>query len=171
MKRGLLAMAALLVGVLLGFHAQPARADPGPPDFAAQASAAGLSGAEAQALQDRVDRYLERLGGTQRGIDAIDLDGRAVLRVTVPGRAAAPCRAYVFCAYAHEHYAGDMLELHSCDYFYLPFAGFGSYRNNQLPGTAALYYDHERRFSHASFGGRAGVPRTSWTYVDWVRPC
>ncbi|WP_203710092.1 hypothetical protein [Asanoa siamensis] len=179
-------MALLVVVAVAVFGGTAAaRADPRHPHFATQASAAGLTGAEARALQHRVDRYLARLGGTQVGINRIDLAGGATLRLVVPGRGPAapevspsgvigpaPCRPHHFCVYAHEDYAGDRLDLYQCGVLhYLLFAGYGSYRNNQAPGTVPRYYSHDRLLSYSGIPGRVAARKQSWTFIEWVRPC
>jgi len=131
----------------------------------AQAQAAGLSAAQATALQAKVDGYLVTLAGrgAQVSPNQIDMNG-AVLNVTVPGEQqprqlvpatrteyrAAVCLRWAetwtpvpykwFCAYQYEWGEGDTVAMYSCDNYFIPFRGIGSWGNNQTTGTVPRLY-------------------------------
>lgn len=155
--------------------------------FTTQSRAAGLSGADAQALQKKVDRYLQRHSGRQVSPNEIDLANGARLTVTVPGekvvrefRGATAPRAAVqwecdhgyFCMFRQTLGMGDRIALYYCqDYALQGWTGYGSYYNNQTRGTQALLKNQNRTvvdvtpaapFSHASY---------DWTPIWFVRPC
>jgi hypothetical protein len=55
------------------------------PDFTAQASRAGLTNAQAQELQARVDKYLAKAGGVQIAANEIALPGGGRVLLALPG--------------------------------------------------------------------------------------
>ncbi len=149
----LLAVLSLLPVALIGSGV--ANAEPSRPDFVRQAQSAGLSAAQAQGLQAKIDDYLVRLGGrgTQVSPNQIDLKG-GMLNVTVPGEAQprnlvrnpaypaadANCRPSAdyewFCAYQYEWRQGDVVDMWDCWVeFIIPWSTFGSWENNQTRGT------------------------------------
>jgi len=182
-------LAAAVVAVLSVGVAGPASADTThtPAAFAQQARAAGLSRADAGALQAKVDRYLARHDGRQIAANEIDLGDGAKLTVTVPGerrvrdlnasatsRAAAQweCRQDYFCMYRDVLGYGDRLDLYYCqDYALQDWTGDGSYYNLQTRGTQALMKDRNRTVIDITPGAPYGHPSYDWTPVWYVRPC
>jgi len=182
-------LAAAVVAVLSVGVAGPASADTThtPAAFAQQARAAGLSRADADALQTKVDRYLARHDGRQIAANKIDLGDGATLTVTVPGekrvrdlntsttsRAAAQweCRQEYFCMYRDVLGLGDRLDLYYCqDYALQDWTGDGSYYNLQTRDTRALMKDRNRTVIDITPGAPYGNPSYDWTPVWYVRPC
>ncbi|MFC7532398.1 hypothetical protein [Actinoplanes sp. GCM10030250] len=115
---------------------------PSRPDLTARSRAAGLTAAQADALQVKADRYLAQLGepATQVTPDVIQLKG-AKLHLTVPGSAqrAPGCPYYYFCAYSGPRFTGDWIHQEECWVErYIPWTGQGSWINNQTRGTQPL---------------------------------
>ncbi|MEU4426826.1 hypothetical protein AB0F81_39915 [Actinoplanes sp. NPDC024001] len=115
---------------------------PNRPDFTARSRTAGLTAAQADALQAKADRYLALLGepATQVAPDVIQLKG-AKLHLTVPGstQRAPACPYYYFCAYSKEGFSGDWILEEECWVErYIPWTGHGSWINNQTRGTQPL---------------------------------
>ncbi|MFF0449938.1 hypothetical protein ACFYT4_26600 [Streptomyces sp. NPDC004609] len=186
MKRVLAALAGALMMMLALGAPQVSAA---PQGFTAQARAAGLTSAEATALQAEVDRYLTELGGTQTSPNTVDLGNQATLRVAIPGEkhprdlsggkaAASPnCHPggadfYFFCAYSGQDYTGSEIAMGACGLYNIPAAwGWGSWDNNQTDGTEAIMYNSS---SHIIF---ITQPAHSWDFSgDWgpvgkVRNC
>jgi hypothetical protein len=65
----------------------------------------GLSCAQEQTVQKRVDEYLSEVGGTQVALNKIDLDGTGMMLVALPGEATA--RDLSRPRAAHVCYGGD----------------------------------------------------------------
>jgi len=136
-------------------------------EFIAQARSAGLSVAQANGLQAKVDDYLVKTGGTQVSPNQIDLAG-AVLSVTVPGEST-PRRfvdgigaygrfhcdyqgapAATFCAYKHQGFLGEYIQMYDCGTYRIPWGTTGSWANNQTRGTVPVL--------------------TFWNYSTWQMP-
>ncbi|WP_432006138.1 peptidase inhibitor family I36 protein [Streptomyces parvus] len=155
-------------------------------DFTAQATSAGLSGAEAKGLQVRVDGYLAKMPGTQVGANKIDLAGGGELLLALPGErnardltapdtgvgAAADCPYTYVCAYPYENFGGDQLRLYTCDYLtYIPWTGTGSWINNQRSTLYAKFYGSNGRLGWTSPGGYSEDRHAPWGWVWWLSPC
>lgn len=129
----------------------------------AAALAAGLSAGQASALQAKVDGYLATLAGRGKQVSPNQIDmGGAMLTVTVPGeertrRLAPAARVAVdgchdarglpspaaygwFCAYSRGGFQGDTVAMYHCDNYFIPFYTWGSWENNQTPGTRPVLY-------------------------------
>ncbi|MFJ4244813.1 hypothetical protein ACIP17_29920 [Streptomyces iakyrus] len=157
--------------------------------FDEQASAAGLSRDEADALQAKVDRYLARQDGRQVSANEIVLADGARLTVTVPGeryvremntsattasRSAAQweCDYTYFCMFRQTLGMGDRLALYHCqDYALQNWTGEGSYYNNQTPGTRAVFKNQNRNVIDTTLAAPFSVASYDWTPVWFVRPC
>jgi hypothetical protein len=182
--RGVAAIGLLLAAMTAG-TATPTYAHPAKPDFATQAHDVGLTGAQAASLQERVNTYLARTGGTQTAINKIDLDGKAELVLTLPGEnrtreigasgligVQAICDQGNFCAFRQQNYNGDVLRYYYCaDKLSMPWAGYGSYLNNQTGGVSAHFYDSTAAYMYDSLAAVYGSPTFNWTPVYWIKPC
>jgi hypothetical protein len=183
--RAVAAIGLMLVATAVG-AASPASADPAKPDFATQARDAGLTSAQTASLQQRVDAYLARTGGTQVAINKIDLDGKGVLLLALPGEKRAheiaagsqpnasifDCSKFNFCAYSATNYSGDLIKYYSCKYTVsMPFAGYGSYLNDQTQGTDAHFYDSTGAYMYDSLSAPWSSPTFNWGFVYWIKPC
>ena len=164
--------AAALTAVLLAAHpAQGATAatpagDPGRPDFTAASRAAGLTAAQADALQAKADGYLARLDepATQVAPDLIELNG-ADLHLAVPGmtQRAPGCPYYYFCAYSGERFTGDWILIEECwEERFIPWSSTGSWINNQTRGTQPLL-----EFTNAALWWMPGAYAQQATGVGW----
>jgi hypothetical protein len=122
--------------------------------FADQIQKAGLSSAQARQLQAEVDSYLAKLSGTQVAANEISLGPGARILVTIPGERAARsltaallepngCPYLYLCAYQYQNFQGSAFQVTKCGSTnapYIPWAGYGSWRNNQSPGTRPVFW-------------------------------
>jgi len=148
---------------------------PSRPDFTAKSRAAGLTAAQADALQVKADRYLAGLGesATQVAPDLIKLRG-AKLHLTVPGmtQRAPGCPYYYFCAYSGEWFTGDWILMEACwAERFIPWFTTGSWINNQTRGTQPLL-----EFTNGSVWWMPGAYAQQATGVGWspvysITPC
>lgn len=185
----LVAVLSLLSVGLIG--SRVATAEPSRSDFVGQAQSAGLSAAQAQGLQAKIDDYLVRLEGrgTQVSPNQIALKG-GMLNVTVPGEAqprnlvrnpAYPaavenCRPSAdfewFCAYEYERRQGDVIDMWDCFVeFFIPWFTFGSWENNQTRGTQPRL-----TFTNGAIWDMPGAYSNQLTGVGWspvlkIVPC
>ncbi|MEU7135558.1 hypothetical protein [Streptomyces sp. NPDC046261] len=172
--------ATALAGSLIGTSGTASAA--GTADFGAQAKKAGLSGAQAKELQSRVDDYLARGGGRQVAANKIELDG-ASLTLALPGEKKArdlssanakfaECRYERFCMFRGQNFTGDQLDLYYCkDHALSNWRGYGSWLNNQTPGTQARLKDRNRNVVTTTVGAPSYNPSYYWEPIWYVRPC
>jgi hypothetical protein len=146
----------------------------------AQVKANDLSARQARSLQARVDRVIARDGGTQVAINRVVRNGGDTL-VPLPGERRARelgsaednCHYYQFCTYYNRNYTGIETRMVSC-VLHLDRGGiFGSYRNNQTPGTRARFYNSGYgllvRTHPAPFRNTVDPFLASATF--YIRPC
>ncbi|MFG1713876.1 hypothetical protein [Micromonospora sp. NPDC049203] len=156
--------------------------------FASQARAGKLSERQAEALQGRVDVYLQKTGGKQISLNEIKLDN-GVLRVAVPGEAHprdfvnAPTSVALadrcldgqnngwFCAYSSTGFQGDTLQWYTCGTYNMPWTGYGSWRNNQTSGTVAKFINASGSVIYSTPGAYSSSLSYVWTPVYKVKPC
>jgi hypothetical protein len=148
----LIAVTGLLVGTASAATAAPAR-----PDFHQQALAAGLTNAQAAALQSRVNQVLAGMpAGRQVSATEIEYDGLIVTfdpnYIESPSHAAngtvTPnlprdiiCSPGWFCIIVR----GTTFSFSKCQYWDLSgWWGNSPYKNNQSPLTVAHFYDKNR---------------------------
>jgi hypothetical protein len=184
---------------LVALTAAPAMAHDGRPAatdarLRAQIEANELSPRQARSLQARVDRVIDRTGGTQVAINQVVWDGGDTL-VPLPGERRArelgtaahassdrsarglrrpeACRYYQFCTYYNRDYTGIESRMVSC-VLHIDRAGiFGSYWNNQTRGTRARFYNS----GYGLIATTHAAPY--WNTVDpflasatfYIRPC
>ncbi len=172
--------ATALAGSLIGASGTASAA--GTAGFADQAKKAGLSGSQAKELQTRVNDYLARTGGKQVAANRIELDG-ATLTLTLPGERKtrdlssanakfAECRYERFCMFRGESFTGDQLDLYYCkDHALSNWRGYGSWFNNQTPGTQARLKDRNRNVVTTTVGAPSYHPSYYWEPIWYVRPC
>jgi hypothetical protein len=163
-----------------------------PQGSAAQASpgsgrAAGLTAAQADALQAKADKYLAALGkdAAQVGPDKITVGGN-VLLLAVPGEAhprglsstadarlAISCPYTYFCAYSREWFTGDAFLLEDCNVGALiPWVSTGSWKNNQTPGTQPwLYFNTGQDPWHMPGAYAEQASGVGWSPVYGIDPC
>ncbi|MFG3173364.1 hypothetical protein [Streptomyces sp. NPDC048200] len=183
MKRLAVALTSVLL-LLAAFATHQANA--AGVDFTAKAKAAGLSSAQSASLQENVDRYLAALGGTQVAPNVIDLGGRSTVFVAVPGEVhprdlsngtlADPCAGggadpYYFCAYSGIDWTGTSIAMYTCKTYTIPYAGNGSWDNNQSAGTKARMYNPSGTLIYTTPGARSYDDVGSWSPVHTVRNC
>ncbi|NWF25520.1 hypothetical protein HW130_04455 [Streptomyces sp. PKU-EA00015] len=171
-------------------HSKTAQSELAARPFAAQAATANLTTAQTASLQAKVDRYVTRTGGKQVALNKIDLNGRGELLVTVPGErhprdfasgdgsriAADPClegSVYSgwFCAYSGETYQGDALRWYYCGKRSMPWGGYGSWINDQTPGTRATFYNSSGGVHYVTPAPFSYSRSYYWTPVWHIRNC
>ncbi|GAB3942779.1 hypothetical protein GCM10027614_30430 [Micromonospora vulcania] len=133
----------------------PATAAPAQrPAFADQAQRAGLSSAQSRQLQAEVDSYLAKLGGNQVAANEISLGQGARILVALPGERKARsltsalrepngCPYQYLCAYQYQNFEGSAYHVTKCGSTnapYIPWSGYGSWRNNQTSGTRPVFW-------------------------------
>ncbi|MGW1712731.1 peptidase inhibitor family I36 protein [Streptomyces sp. NPDC002156] len=177
-------LALLAVGLTGPASAGTAQADTA---FGAQARAAGLTQVQADALQTEVEGNLARLGGRQVSANEIRLAEGATLLIPVPGEkyardltspagtrtaAAWECDYGWFCMYRGENGTGERLALYYCqDRLLDNWTGYGSWWNNQTPGTQAQFKDRNRNVIFTTPGASSWDDSYYWTPVWYVKPC
>lgn len=170
--------------LLVTFGAYQAGAVEAP--FTAQTKAAGLTSAQQTDLQREVHRYMTALGGRQVAANVIDLGGGSKVFVALPGEnhprdltksvLADPCAGggadpYYFCAYSGIDWTGSSIAMYSCRSYTIPYAGNGSWDNNQSAGTKARMYNPSGTLIYTTPGARSYDDVGSWTPVHTVRNC
>ncbi|MFF0465706.1 hypothetical protein [Streptomyces mexicanus] len=188
--RRILALLFTVVGVLAvtSVQSQASSSDTNA-KFAAQAEAAGLTATQRASLQARVDRYLDKVGGTQVAANRIDFGPKDFLLLALPGEKSARdlskpltvrssnapnfCYYKYFCAYSKTNFYGDAWNRSSCGYpLGIPFTGPGSWANNQTKGTVAyMYGDSTDDLIYKTPGAYSADKYGNWTPVGWVMPC
>lgn len=141
---------ALLTAAALFSSPSPAAAAP---SYHAQGFAAGLTAQQVSWLQGQVDQYTAAAGGRQTSLNTVDINGKAELRVALPGEAhprnfttklTTPCdggaaRGYL-CLYRGTYGSGTQIAMYECTTINLPgWSGNGSWGNSQTPGTVSYY--------------------------------
>jgi len=149
-------------------------------DFTAPATGAGLTSTEAAALQKRVDAYLTKSGGTQVAANEIRLSDGGSLLLALPGEkyarqlsdpvgTQASCPYYYLCYYSGTYYTGDVRSAYSCSInYYVPYVGYGSWINNQTPGTRAQFKNQYYQTIYTTPGAYSASPSYYWTPVYWT---
>ena len=156
-------------------------------DFTAQTKKAGLSSAQTTALQAKVDHYLAKADGRQVSANKIVMSDGAQLTVVAPGQkyardlAAPPqtrkvtaweCDYKYFCMYRGQNGTGDRLALYNCrDYALSNWTGYGSWYNNQTPGTRAQLKGRNREVLVTTLGAPSYNPSYNWDPIWYVKPC
>jgi hypothetical protein len=188
---------ALAFGVFAAGGAVSATADTEPvvqADFDVQAKSAGLSRAQAEELQTRVDRYLADYHGTQIAANKISAVGMYIT-VALPGENYArtlpaasdvlakdvwqdrclngsPVYSGWFCLYKRQTFQGDVLSMYTCgDHRIYNWYGYGSWVNDQTRGTVALLRSANWAYQYRTPGAYSSSTSFNWTPVDVVHPC
>lgn len=187
MKAFLAAVAAVMAGLTVAAGTASASTGGAPAGFAAQARSAGLSGAQAGQLQQEVNGFVGRYGGTQAAINEVDFTGGSIL-FAIPGETYArdltltgskgivpdvgTCSYLYFCAFTGTGYSGTKISMYYCQ-FYDTFSlyGNGSWINNQTAGTRARFYDSNYRLIFTTPPAPSRSPSYNWTPVYHIKPC
>ncbi|MFI5845573.1 hypothetical protein ACIA8K_38305 [Catenuloplanes sp. NPDC051500] len=168
-------LATVLVAAtaLLAASAGIANAAPATPDFGAQAQRAGLSAAEAQALQDRVDAVRVSVpGGRQVSANEVRWDGLTATVDAGPHAGSALTTAAISCSYLSFciNVGGTAFKFTACRYWDLTnWEGVSPYNNNQSSGTVFRAYDNNYNQVWSSTAPASGsVNVTPWWHL---KPC
>lgn len=158
------------------------------PSFAAQARGYGLSGTQVRDLQQEVNAYITKHGGTQTAINEVKFAGGAIVFV-VPGQkyarpvtsqAAAvpatgpgePCPYLDFCPFEQPNYEGNEIYLEQCNvYTVIPWFTVGSWKNDQSTGTPAYIYNLNGTLREKTPGAWSANPSYNWAPVGSVEAC
>ena len=188
-RRSLTAVAALVLGaiaLLASTGAASAEADMAGTagrHYAAEARTSGLTAAEARDLQNRVNQQLAQTGGKQVAANKIEYAGGAYLLLGLPGEKYArelnqpvavmpTCNSGWFCAWRGTAFTGDKLSGYYCSqWITMPWAGEGSWVNNQTLGTRAHFLDKNMSYFYTTDGAYSADAFYDWTPVYWVDPC
>ncbi|WP_143264232.1 hypothetical protein [Amycolatopsis kentuckyensis] len=155
--------------------------------FAAQGRAGGLDATQIATLQEKADHYLATMGGRQVGLNKIDLDGRGMVSIALPGEAhprnlpgarSDYCFAWPngapygrFCAYSGIWYTGDSVDMYYCDRYVVNYGGPGSWDNNQSSGTKARMFDNMDRPVYTTPRAPSHDREGNWHGIAYVRNC
>ena len=137
-----LAVTMVAAIAMLAGSASAASAASATPDFGAQSRAAGLSAAQSQSLQKRVDSVLAAIpGGRQVSSTEVRYDG---LTVTFDPRSDNNARSLaISCSYGYFCITvnGTAFSFYTCQTWNLSnWTGNAPYNNNQTRGTVARAY-------------------------------
>ncbi|MEO9240185.1 MAG: hypothetical protein ABI418_19080 [Jatrophihabitantaceae bacterium] len=155
--------------------------------FGAQASAAGMTGQQAQQLQRLVNGYVSQTGGKQVSANRVNFAGGYVL-VASPGQryagdlasnkvtpyAYSSCGSGDFCAYSGPNGTGALKAYYICQDV-VPFtSGNGSVYNHQTGGAQTKLYKYNNGGGgiHLALTLNAGSTASwSWPNTADVRTC
>ncbi|WP_411084688.1 peptidase inhibitor family I36 protein [Streptomyces sp. cmx-18-6] len=154
------------------------------PGFSGQAREAGLSGAEARALQAEIDANLAKWGGKQVSANRIKLPG-GDLTLALPGekyardlgtkggaQAAGNCPSTYVCAYKGENFTGTQLNFFTCGTLNrITWNTTGSWRNAQKSTLYAKFYSEDKVLRWTSPGGYSEDASADWRWVWYLSPC
>jgi hypothetical protein len=149
--------------------------------FAAQAKAAGLSAAQAETLQARVDALVAADGGTQIAANQVRwADGRGDTTLPFPGEKrtraigaasdTAPCGDGYLCLFESTNFLGTKYSLYYCVDYPTPYA-FNSYKNHQSYGTVGTFKDRNRNPIDYTVPAPFDNSYYSGAYAYHVKPC
>ncbi|MGQ4434025.1 hypothetical protein [Streptomyces sp. SAS_260] len=183
--RAMFAVAVAILALTFSAGAASAGAEGATSPYASQARQSGLTASQTSALQHEVDRYLAQMGGKQVAANVIDLGGKNLMFVAVPGEAhprdmtkgalADPCGAPVaygyFCAYSGTNWHGTSIPMYGCGRYRIPWTADGSWVDNQTTGTVANFLD-DSGVSRWNDGGAFNMDDDApWYWVHWVQNC
>lgn len=169
------AVTALIVGPALSGSAS---AEPTATQsvYTRQALDAGLTGAQAAALQQHVDGYLAtHPDARQVSANRLTTEGGAVT-IPAPGesraRDLASPGAALACAHGHLCIVdgrGHNYDYYRCGRYNFDGVGDGTFNNNQTTGTVARFYNSDGSLRWSNRAKDTGT--ASWSPVFYVRPC
>ena len=154
--------------------------------YASQARQSGLTASQTSALQNEVDRYLAQMGGKQVAANVIDLGGKNLMFVALPGEAHprdmtkgalvdhcnAPGVDYrYFCAFSGTDLTGTSIPMYSCARYRIPWTADGSWFNHQTTGTVANFLDDSGVSRWHDAGAEDWDADAPWYWVHWVKNC
>ncbi|MDV9168583.1 hypothetical protein R6V09_00290 [Streptomyces sp. W16] len=183
--RAMFAVAVATLALTFSAGVASAGAEGATSPYASQAKQAGLTASQTSALQNEVDRYLTQTGGKQVAANVIDLGGKNLMFVAVPGEAhprdmtkgalADPCASPVdygyFCAYSGINFTGSSIPMYSCARYRIPWTADGSWINNQTTGTVANFLDDSGVSRWHDGGALSWDDDAPWYWVHWVKNC
>jgi hypothetical protein len=164
----------------------------GQSSFAARARSAGLTSTQVGTLQQQVNTFIGRYGGTRLAINKVAFKGGSIL-FAVPGHNAldvantsagrmvetadsSTCPLGYYCEWSQTGYTGTRAEFYYCQIYSNPFAGYtGSWKNDQTPQGPSgprvemLFSDHSVVYTTPPpwSGNKA------WIFADdfYIKPC
>lgn len=183
--RVMFAVAVATLALTLSAGAASAGAEGATSPYASQAKQAGLTASQTSALQNEVGRYLAQMGGKQVAANVIDLGGKNLMFVAVPGEAhprdmtkgalvnhCSPEIYYkYFCAFSGPVYTGTSIAMFTCARYRIPWTADGSWYNNQTEGTVANFLDDDGVSRWHDEGATDWDRQSPWYWVHWVQNC
>ncbi|WP_131815902.1 hypothetical protein [Streptomyces sp. 3213.3] len=172
-----------LLALIFSASAASARTTGAVSPFASPAEQAGLTATETAALQNQVDRYLAQAGGKQMAANVIDLGGRSLMFVALPGEShprdmtdealvdhcALPVDYGYFCAYSRQSFTGSSIPMWNCTLYRIPWTANGSWVDNQTTGTVANFLD-DSGVSRWNDDGAFNIDEDApWYWVHWIK--
>jgi hypothetical protein len=151
------AVAVAILALIFSAGVASAGAEGATSPYASQAKQAGLTASQTSALQNEVDRYLAQMGGKQVAANVIDLGGKHLMFVAVPGE-----------AHPRDMTKGALDNV--CDDV-IPYGYFCAYSGTGFTGTSIPMYSCARTGSRGRLTGRGSTTKpgaplpTSWTTV------
>ncbi|WP_329554792.1 hypothetical protein [Streptomyces sp. NBC_00696] len=183
--RAMFAVAVATLALSFSAGVASAGAEGATSPYASQARQSGLTASQTSALQHEVDRYLAQMGGKQVAANVIDLGGKNLMFVALPGEAHPRdmtkgaldnvCDDVVpygyFCAFSGTDFNGTSIPMYSCARYPIPWTADGSWINNQTRGTVANFLD-DGGVSRWHDDGAYTYDRVApWYWVHWVKNC
>ncbi|MFJ4633711.1 hypothetical protein [Streptomyces sp. NPDC088847] len=178
-------MSSLLAAAALAEPSQASASTGGNPVFQQQARRLGLTAAETHSMQSRVDAYINKAGGTQVDINKIKLDDQgSYALLPLPGEKKARdlsaaaggsyrgCPYYYFCMWQSVTFEGTMNYYTKCGIDWpVYWSGYGSWVNNQTPGTRVQFKDIDYVTRWTDAGARSEDDSADWTWVYQLQIC
>jgi hypothetical protein len=102
---------------------------------------------------------------------AMALVAATLLGLATPA-AAADCPSGNLCLFTGTDFTGTQYNIYRCDTYALSnWEGYGSWINNQTPGTRAQFLDENRNVIYTTPGAYSASSSYNWTPVWYVRSC
>ncbi|MEV0912149.1 hypothetical protein [Streptomyces hokutonensis] len=183
--KAMFAVAAAVLALIFSAGGASASTTGAMSPFTSQAEQAGLTATQTAALQNQVDRYLAQTSKKQVAANVIDLGGRRLMFVALPGEAhprdmtngalvdhcALPVDYGYFCAYSGQNFTGSSIPMWKCALWRIPWTANGSWVNNQTTGTVANFLD-DSGVSRWNDGGAFNFDEDApWYWVHWIKNC
>jgi|SRR5215471_10664074 len=81
------------------------------------------------------------------------------------------CPFLYFCAYSGTNFTGSVIPMLNCQLYTMPFAGEGSWVNNQTRGTRAEFLGSRGQLLNFTAPAPSQNASKNWTNVFFVKPC
>ncbi|MGK5640144.1 peptidase inhibitor family I36 protein [Streptomyces sp. URMC 126] len=103
---------------------------------------------------------------------AVTLVAATLLGLAATPAAAADCPSQNLCLFTGPDFTGTQFNIYRCDTYALSnWEGYGSWINNQSPGTRAQFLDQNKNVVYTTPGAYSAASSYDWTPVWYVRNC